>query len=191
MVETGKYNVMYTPNQMEQWEMSLGNKINQFHKKEPMPSTAVCVLYGAFQFFPRTIRYLAFDVNIDFVRVSSYKGTDKSDTFSIQRFRDEHGFEEAIPTGQRIYIFDDIIDTGDTAKRLAEYYQANFDPCEMILCSAFARATTPITELKEYYSQIWPGYIIDDEWLCGYGMNNPEGFMRQAPNVLKIKKEIK
>jgi len=187
MVETGPYNIMYTGNQLEQWEMSLGHKLNEYHKLNPLPSTAVCLLDGAFQFFPKTLRYLACELKIDFCKVTSYSGTEKSG-FQMQRFNDLDGTEINIAAGQRIYIFDDILDSGETAKKVAEYYEANFKPAELILCTAFVRTSSPVDELKQYYSQIYSGFQIKDEWLCGYGMDNLDGFMRQSPSVLKIKK---
>lgn len=188
MVETGPYNVMYTGNQLEQWEMSLGHKLNEYHKENPLPSTAVCILDGAFQFFPRTLRYTAFDINIDFCKVTSYAGTEKSGEFQLQRFKDSDGYDKNLEPNQRIYIFDDILDSGETAKKVAEYYQANFNPAELILCTAFIRASSPVDDLKQYYSKIYGGFTIEDEWLVGYGMDNPDGFMRQSPSVLKMKK---
>lgn len=188
MVETGPYNIMYTSNQLEEWEISLGYRLNDYHRANPLPSTAVCILDGGFQFFTRTIRYAAFDLNIDFCKVSSYLGTEKTGTFQIQRFKDHDGYEINLEPNQRIYIFDDILDSGETAKKVAEYYQENFNPAELILCTAFVRKNCPIAELEKYYSKIHNGFKIDDEWLVGYGMDNPQGFMRQAPSVLKMKK---
>lgn len=188
MVHTDKYNIMYTNTEIEGWEMSLGRRLNDYHKQNPLPSTAVCVLDGGFQLFTRAIRYAAFDLNLDFCKVSSYSGTEKLGKPKLQRFKDDSGiFDLPINKNQRIYVFDDVIDSGETAKVIAEYYEANFQPAELILCTVVDKSHAPLEELKKYYSQIWSGFHIENEWLVGYGMDNPQGFMRQSPTILKLK----
>ena len=189
MVHTDKYNVLYTNTQIEGWEMTLGSLINDYHKRDPLPSTAVCVLDGGYQLFTRATRYVAFDLNLDFCKVSTYSGTEKTFKPKIQRFKDDSGFDLPLKSNQRIYVFDDVIDSGDTAKAIAEYYEANFMPVELILCAVVDKKHAPLEELKQYYSEIWTGFHIDDEWLVGYGMDNPDGFMRQSPSILKMKKD--
>lgn len=187
MVHTDKYNIMYTNTEIEGWEMSLGRRLNDYHKSNPLPSTAVCVLHGGFQLFTRSIRYAAFDLDLDFCKVSTYSGTEKRFKPKIQRFKDDSGFDLPLNLNQRIYIFDDVIDSGDTAKAIAEYYETNFMPAELILCTVVDKSHAPLEELKKYYSQIWSGFHIENEWLVGYGMDNPQGFMRQSPTILKLK----
>jgi hypoxanthine phosphoribosyltransferase len=188
MVHTGDYNVLYTQNDIEARNMSIGAKINAYHKEDPLPSTWVCILDGGFRFFSDVTRYLAFDAKIDFCKVTSYDGTEKSEKAQIQRFKDEDGYDLPIGSLNRIYVFDDIADSGDTAKMVAEYYEANFMPTEMILCTVARRESTPVEELKKYYTDVWSLFQIEDEWLVGYGMDNPKGYMRQIPSILKMKK---
>jgi hypoxanthine-guanine phosphoribosyltransferase len=131
---------------------------------------------------------MAFDLDLDFCKVSSYKGTEKHGKPTLQRFKDSEGFDLPIKPNQRIYIFDDVIDTSETAKVVAEYYEANFRPAELILCTIVNKNPQAVEELKQYYSQIWYGFEVENEWLVGRGMDNPQGFMRQSPSILKMKK---
>lgn len=188
MVKPENYNVLYTNTELQGWEMSLGRRMNDYHKLNPLPSTAVCVLDGGYQLFTKASQYAAFDLKLDFCKVSSYEGTEKVGKPRLQRFRDENGFDLPIDSNNRIYVFDDIIDSGETAKVIAEYYEANFRPAELILCTVVDKAHAPLVELQKYYSQIWSGFHINNEWLVGYGMDNPEGFMRQSPSILKLNK---
>lgn len=182
------YNILFTSTQIEAWEMSMGHRINDFHKKDPLPSTAVCVLTGGYHVFSGITRYMAFDLNLDFCKVESYHETEKIQKPNLQRFKDKDGYDLPIKPNQRIYVFDDVIDTGETAKMIAEYYEANFKPAELILCTVVNKNKEVVEDLKNYYSQIWYGFEVEDEWLIGYGMDNPQGFMRQSPAILKMKK---
>ena len=182
------YNVLITSTQLEGWAMSFGHRLNDFHKKDPLPSTAVCVLKGGYHVFSAITRYMAFNLELDFCMTKSYEGTEKSGNTHFQRFQDKEGFDLPIKPNQRIYVFDDVIDSGETGKIVAEYYEANARPAEMILISAVCKSKEAVEELKKYYSHIWYGFEADKEdWLCGFGMDNLEGFMRQAPSILKMK----
>jgi hypoxanthine phosphoribosyltransferase len=182
------YNILFTSTQIEDWQTSMGHRINQFHKNDPLPSTAVCVLAGGYHVFSGITRYMAFDLDLDFCKVESYQGTEKSSNSVLQRFKDKDGFDLPIKLNQRIYVFDDVIDTGETAKLIAEYYESNFMPAELILCTVVNKNKQAVEELKQYYSHIWYGFEVENEWLVGYGMDNPQGFMRQSPSILKMKK---
>lgn len=187
MIHTGDYNVLYTNNDIELSIKSMASFLNGYHKSNPLPSTWVCILDGGFRFFSDITRYLAFDGNVDFCKVSSYDGLKKSGNTQFQRFKDTSGFDLHIEPGQRIYVFDDIADSGETAKMVAEYYEANAAPAELVLCTVARRKTLPIDELKKHYSEILSLFEVEDEWLVGYGMDNPNGFMRQIPSILKLK----
>jgi hypoxanthine phosphoribosyltransferase len=182
------YNILFTSTQIEAWQLSMGHRINAFHKNDPLPSTAVCVLTGGYHVFSGITKYMAFDLNLDFCKVESYSGTEKIQKPTLQRFKDIEGYDLPIKPNQRIYVFDDVIDTGEAAKMVAEYYEANFQPAELILCTVVNKSKEAVKELEKYYSHIWYGFEVEDEWLIGYGMDNPQGFMRQSPSILKMKK---
>lgn len=189
MVETGKYNVLYTSGEIETRIKSMATHINSYHKESPLKSTWVCVLDGGYRFFSDITRYLAFDAHVDFCKVTSYTGTEKSGNTRLQRFTDADGTDLYIEPNQRIYVFDDIADSGETAKLIAEYYEANGAPVELVLCTCARRKTTPLEELRKYYSEVWSMFELEDEWLVGYGMDNPHGYMRQIPSILKMKND--
>jgi len=173
MVKPENYNVLYTNTLLEGWEMTLGRYINEYHKQSPLPSTAVCVLDGAYQFFTKTCQYVAFDINLDFCRVDS-------EISSVMRF------ESPIKSNNRIYIFCDVLDTGKTASIVADYYSKQFSAAELVLCAVADKSNVQISELKARYTKIWTGFHLTDEWIVGYGMANPQGYMMQSPSILKL-----
>lgn len=182
------YNVLITNTQLEGWQMSMGHRLNEFHKKDPLPSTAVCVLKGGYHVFSGITRYMAFNIDLDFCMTKSYEGTEKSGNTYFQRFKDPEGYDLPVKSNQRIYVFDDVIDSGETGRIVAEYYEANALPAEMVLISAVCKSKEAVEELKQYYSHIWYGFEADkNDWLVGFGMDNLEGYMRQSPSILKMK----
>lgn len=182
------YNVLITSTQIDAWEMSMGHRLNEFHKKDPLPSTAVCVLKGGYHVFSGVTRYMAFNIDLDFCMTKSYEGKEKSGNTYFQRFQDPDGYDLPIKPNQRIYVFDDVIDSGETGKVIAEYYEANAKPAEMIFISTVCKSKEAAEELKQYYSHIWYGFEADkNDWLVGGGMDNLEGFMRQSRSILKMK----
>lgn len=184
------YNVMLTTTQIDGWEMSMGRRLNEFHKSDlALPSTAVCVLKGGYHVFSGITRYMAFDINLDFCMVSDIMPGDTAQaTKVIQRFKDNDGYDLPIKLNQRIYVFVDVIDTGATAKAIAEYYEANAKPAEMILISTVCKNKDVITDLRQHYSYVWYGFEADKaDWLVGGGMANSNGMMQQGRSILKIK----
>jgi hypoxanthine-guanine phosphoribosyltransferase len=173
MVKPENYNVLYTNTLLEGWEMTLGRYINEHHKQSPLPSTAVCVLDGAYQFFAKTCQYVAFDINLDFCRVNR-------ENSSVMRF------DSSVKPNNRIYIFCDVIDTGKTASIVADYYSNQFSVVELVLCAVADKSSTHVKQLEHNYTKIWSGFHLNDEWIVGYGMANPQGYMMQSPSILKL-----
>nr|MBC8306730.1 hypoxanthine phosphoribosyltransferase [Pelagibacterales bacterium] len=73
-----------------------------------LPPVMVCVLNGAFMFFTDLAKDMGIDVEIDFVRAKSYEGQDNSGGVKITKNL------EIDLKGKRVYIVDDIVDTGAT-----------------------------------------------------------------------------
>lgn len=184
MVTSGEYTTLFRSTQIDVAQHNLAKQINSYHKEYPLPTTAVCVLNGGFMFYSHVLKFLAFDLKTDFCKATSYHGRMQASKVHVQRFTDQDGDELFLEPDQRIYIFDDILDTGNTAIALAEYYQYNFRPAELILATVAHRKSAPTERLLEHYSQIMSLFEIDDEWLVGYGMDNEQGFMRQSPQIL-------
>ena len=178
-----KYSTLYTDTEIGNYEYSLAKHINKHHKDNPLPSTGVCVLNGGVMFYTGVMKYLAFDIRMDFVKVSTYEGTEK---MPASRY-EFNQVGNKIADGQRLYVFDDIIDSGETAMILGTRYKQLYNPAEMILCSLIRRDSTPIDELKTLYSEVWSGFTTD-EWCFGKGMDDENGFMRQLPMIMKLNK---
>jgi len=123
-----------------------------------LPPVMICILNGSFHFFSDLTRMMSVDCEVDFIRLKSYEGQDNSGGVSIIK-----GLELDLK-GKRVYIVDDIIDTGTTI--LEAILMAN---------SRMAKSIKVVTLLKRKVTQMPPdfyGFEIGDEFVYGYGLDN-------------------
>ena len=119
----------------------------------------ICVLNGGVMFFSDLVRNMSTDVEFDFMRVKSYNGQDQG---RVQITKDI----ETDIEGKTVYVVDDFYDTGNTLDSIVEYlFHQNPKTIEVI--TLLTRDISPLPEYPLYY-----GFIIKDEWVVGYGMDN-------------------
>ncbi|UCB43181.1 MAG: hypoxanthine phosphoribosyltransferase [Dehalococcoidales bacterium] len=137
--------------------------------KEPL---LLGILKGSFMFMADLIRRLDFQLEVDFVRLSSYgRGTESSGKIQVvQGLR-------TIVRDREVLVIEDIIDTGLTVAYLLEYLRKK-RPASLRLCTLLdkpsrRRVPVPIDYL---------GTTIPDRFLVGYGLDYDERF-RNLPDV--------
>ena len=119
----------------------------------------ICVLNGGVMFFSDLVRNMSTDVEFDFMRVKSYNGQDQG---RVQITKDI----ETDITGKTVYVVDDFYDTGNTLDSIVEYL-SHQNPKTIEVITLLTRDISPLPEYPLYY-----GFIIKDEWVVGYGMDN-------------------
>jgi len=122
------------------------------------PPVMVCVLNGASIFFADLIREMNLDVQVDFVRAKSYVGKDNSGGVIFTKDMEMH------IRGQRAYIIDDILDTGNTMLEVVLRVNEML-PEEVRVVALLQRENGP--QRADFY-----GFEIGDDWAYGYGMDN-------------------
>ena len=119
----------------------------------------ICVLNGGVMFFSDLVRNMSTDVEFDFMRVKSYNGQDQG---RVQITKDI----ETDIEGKTVYVVDDFYDTGNTLDSIVEYL-SHQNPKTIEVITLLTRDISPLPEYPLYY-----GFIIKDEWVVGYGMDN-------------------
>ena len=119
----------------------------------------ICVLNGGVMFFSDLVRNMSTDVEFDFMRVKSYTGQDQG---RVQITKDI----ETDIEGKTVYVVDDFYDTGNTLDSIVEYL-SHQNPKTIEVITLLTRDISPLPEYPLYY-----GFIIKDEWVVGYGMDN-------------------
>jgi len=144
---------------------------HQINSKTPLPPVLICVLNGAFHFFSDLTRQMSIDCEVDFIRLKSYEGQDNSG--GIDRIKDL----ELDLKGKRVYIIDDICDSGATM--LEALFMVN---------SRMASEVKVVTLLKRKNGVAmtdFHGFEIGDEWVLGYGLDD-YGLKRNLQDIYKI-----
>ena len=153
----------------------IATQILNRHKTEKIPIVLVCVLNGGFLFFNEIVKRLSsLDPEVDFVKVRSYEGRERGDLNMI--------LEKSVDvTGKHVYIIDDIYDSGVTMNALANYFYT-FNPVSVQLVTLIKRY---INEVNMPIGSLY-GFVIEDEWVVGYGMDDDLGKKRSLPYILAI-----
>ena len=136
-----------------------------------LPPVMICILNGSFHFFSDLTRLMSIDCEVDFIRLKSYHGQDNSQGVSIIKDL------ELDLKGKRVYIVDDILDTGATM--IEALHMCN---------SRMADEVKVVTLLKRKEGPYIPdfyGFEIGEEWVLGYGLDD-YGLKRHLQDIYKI-----
>tara|TARA_R110000823_G_scaffold247238_1_gene371067 strand:- start:31 stop:537 length:507 start_codon:yes stop_codon:yes gene_type:complete len=149
----------------------LGKQISAGHIGDKTPVVMVGLLNGCFAFYSDLVRSMSIDVECDFMRVKSYISKNKQGDIQITK-----DLETPIK-GKHVYIVDDIYDSGNTMAAVIEYLEVKH-PESITIVTLLKRKTSPIPPVQQYHA-----FLIDKEWVVGYGMDDDKGHCR---NYLQI-----
>ena len=146
---------------------------NSFVKKKPI---FIGVLNGSFIFLSDLVRNLNIDCEIDFIKVSSYKGQNSMGT--VKLLKDI----SADITNRHVVIVEDIIDSGLTieflVKRLNGASPKSISIVTLLLKPDIAKLSIPIDII---------GFEIAPDYVVGYGLDYDQNF-RHLPEVYRLEK---
>ena len=132
----------------------------------------VCVLKGSALFTCDLAKKYKGDARFEFIRVSSYEGTESTGKIALKIPLSEKNIEN-----RHVLIIEDIVDTGHTLKFLREYVEG-MNPKSVRECTLLnkeARRTVSIT--PEFV-----GFEIPDLFVIGYGLDYDEKY-RNLPYI--------
>ncbi len=135
----------------------------------------VCVLKGAFMFLADLIRHLRIPVQVDFVRLASYRDRMKS-CGSVEMTKD---IEISIE-GKDVLIIEDIIDSGRTLQCLKERLSL-LNPHSVKICALLDKKARREVEIEADYL----GREVDNVFIVGYGIDFNETY-RHLPEIYYV-----
>ncbi len=136
----------------------------------------IAVLKGAFVFLSDLVRQLTIPVEIDFIQLSSYGGSDSSCGEVL--FRSDISSEIK---GKNVIIVEDIIDTGLTMTNLVKHLQA-LGPKSVKVCTLIDKyGRREIAFEADYIC-----HTVKNGFLVGYGLDYAEGY-RNLPAIYELK----
>ena len=147
--------------------------ISKFKDKKPI---FIGVLNGSFIFISDLVRNLNINCEIDFIKVSSYKGQDTTGT--VKLLKDI----SADITNRDVVIVEDIIDSGLTieflVKRLKGASPKSISIVTLLLKPDIARLSLPIDII---------GFEIAPDFVVGYGLDYDQD-LRHLPEIYRLDK---
>jgi len=147
----------------------LANVINrEFQNQEVI---LVGVLSGSFMFCADLMRKIKVPVQVEFVSLSSYEGTESSGQISF-RLDVKQSLEN-----KNVIVVEDIVDTGLTITFLMKHLKLK-QPKSLKLCSLLLKRARLKTEVNIDYL----GFDIEDKFVIGYGLDF-DGRYRELPYI--------
>lgn len=152
----------------------IAEKLNRDYAGQKL--VLVCVLKGAYVFCADLIRKLTMEVDVEFVRLSSYgKARTSSGTVTILK-------DISVDIrGKHVLIVEEIIDSGRTLKFLYERLQSS-GPASVEIVTLLDKKSKRVVDVPVKYV----GRPIDDQFLVGYGLDLEEK-ARNLPDVYYLK----
>ena len=155
----------------------LAIQINEIATNNLQTVDAACVpvLQGATPFFVDLSKHFCWNPIVDYVGVSSYNEPDNN--FYTYKMPKPYHIR-----GKIVFLFDDILDTGNTANYLINmlYSFGAVDVVPVFLLKRKSTSWMPDPRIK----LVMHGFDINDEWVFGYGMDDVNGQFRTAKHIL-------
>ena len=163
-----------TQQQIQQRIKELADAISQDHRESEaiLPPVLICVLNGAIHFFSDLSRAITINHEVDFVRLKSYDKRDNSGGILITKPL------EIDLQGKRVYIVDDICDSGATIMEL------------LFMVNSHGLAAVKVVTLLKRKGGVdltnYCGFELGDEWVVGYGLDDDLGLNRELQDIYKV-----
>ena len=168
--------VLITETQIQQKVKELGEAITRDYKGKNL--VVIGVLKGAVLFMSDLVRNVKLPLTIDFIAVSSYgSSTQTSGVVRILKDLDRN------IENMDVLIVEDIIDSGLTLSYLYENLKSR-RPKSISICTLLDKPERRKAEVKVDYI----GFIIEDEFVVGYGLDFSEKY-RNLSEICVLKQE--
>lgn len=137
----------------------------------------VGLLKGSVPFLAEIIKRIDIDIEVDFMDVSSYEGTESVGDVRIVKDLDRSVKDDYV------VIIEDIVDTGKTLKKVKELlYQKGAK--DVKICTLLNKPEGRLVEIEPEYI----GFDIPNEFVVGYGLDFDQR-LRNLPYVGVLKEE--
>jgi len=166
-----KLNVMIHRNEIAETIKKIAEEINKdYEGKSPI---IIGILDGAIIFLSDLIRELNVPIEIEFVKIKSYVGTEAQEPeIKLDIERDIEGMD--------ILIVEDIIDTGVTLNFLKRILTER-GPSSIRVCALLDKPERRKVKLEADYV----GITIPDKFVVGYGLDF-NGRFRELPDIYYV-----
>lgn len=155
----------------------LGTEISKNYQGREL--VIIAIINGAIIFTADLIRQIHVPVQLDCIRVSSYR----DDTAPVQAPEIIDRIRLDV-TGRDVLLIDDILDTGNTLSRVSSIIES-MGPTSLKTCVLLDKQERRSIE----FNADFVGFQIPDEFVVGYGLDFAERY-RQLPCIGVLKPEL-
>lgn len=150
--------VMYDENTIQNRIKEMAEEIDRVYSGKNI--IAICVLRGAIYFAVDLTKKMKTSIEIDFVKVSSYEGTESTGKINLKMDISEN------IEGRDVLIIEDIIDTGFTLNFLREHILSK-NPNSLKIAVLADKEERRIVEVPIDFV----GFKIPNKYIVGYGFD--------------------
>jgi hypoxanthine phosphoribosyltransferase len=169
--------ILVTHDQIVERSKELAEEITLAYKDRKAP-LLVALLKGSIPFLAEFMKHLNMDIEVDFMDVSSYEGTE-----SIGDVRILKDLDQSVK-GDNILLVEDIVDTGKTLKQVSKMlYNKGANSVEIV--TLLDKPERRLVDVKADYI----GFVIPNEFVVGFGLDYNEKY-RNLPYVGVLKDEL-
>lgn len=161
--------ILFTRDQLDERVKQLGGQLTRdYEGKNPL---FLCVLRGAVVFFADLIRAVECPLTIDFIRTSSYVGTNSGGEVEVDLMN------VGDVSGRDVVIVEDICDTGRSLVEINKTVGA-MKPKSLKTVCLLDKPSRRVVEFDPDYT----GFVIDDLFVIGSGFDCDNNF-RNLPYI--------
>ena len=154
------YKIFISEQEIQKRIAELGEQMSRdFDGKKPV---LLGVLNGSFIFLSDLIRYMNIDVEMDFIRISSY-GDARESSGHIKVLKPLN----ADIKDRAVIVVEDIVDSGLSVEFLQKMLSA-FGPRELRFVTLLSKPSKNKVKIKLDYV----GFEIEDKYVVGYGLDD-------------------
>lgn len=156
----------------------LGKTISDYYRDYKQFPVLVAILKGSIPFLSELMKHIDLNIEIDFMDVSSYEGTE-----SIGDVRIIKDLDRSIKE-MPILLVEDIVDTGRTIKEVGKLLQ-NKGASEVKIVTLLDKPSRRVIDIEADFI----GFEIPNEFVIGFGLDFNEKY-RNLPYVGVLKDEF-
>lgn len=153
------------------------HELGQIISKDYEGKLPICIglLKGSVPFLAELIKNISIDIEIDFMDVSSYSGTEQNDVRILKDL-------ETPVRDKEVIIVEDIVDTGRTYEKVRDLLYTKGAKNVSIVTLLDKKERREVNVTPDYF-----GFEIPDEFVIGFGLDYNEKY-RNLPYIGVIKK---
>ena len=155
--------------QFDEGRVDASDALQNNHDEAPV---FLGVLNGSFMFMADLVKHMEKDIYCDFIAVQSYEG-------QVQGEMKLTKTPKISLSNKRIYLVEDIVDTGNTINYIKAWIEENFKNTEIHVISMIKRKSDVSNNIDFFALE------VGEEWLVGFGLDDNE-LKRNYRNIYEI-----